>query len=147
MKEPSNLNTLVSSLEPTLLEGQYVFCTVAREKRKSLALEPWIEIHEAEGVSMILKKEEASREKLEAYFPSRLIRLKVSPRFDGVGFLAVIATRLATHGIPLQPLAGFYHGYLFVPTDRADESVKLLEGLALEYRKTKGAGEELRGHM
>jgi hypothetical protein len=147
MKESSNLNTLISSMEPALLEGQYLFCTVSKDKRKSLTLDPWVEIHEAEGVSMILKKEEASREKLDGQFPSRLIRLKVSPRYDAVGFLAVVATRLATHGIPLQPIAGFFHGYLLVPTNRADEAAKLLEGLVLEYRKTKGAGEELRGHM
>jgi hypothetical protein len=57
MKEPRNLNTLISSMEPALLEGQYLLCTVSKDKRKSLTLVPWVEIHEAEIVSMILKFE------------------------------------------------------------------------------------------
>jgi hypothetical protein len=128
-------------MSPTLTEGQFVFCSISRERRKALKPEPLYEFHEAEGVTVVLRLQDAVREKIDGEFLSRLIRLDVTPHSDAVGMLSVISTRLATHGVSIQPVAGVHHGYLFVPEARGEESVKILESLAAEYRAMRAMDE------
>ncbi|ETI26164.1 hypothetical protein G647_02941 [Cladophialophora carrionii CBS 160.54] len=61
-------------------------------------------------------------------FPCRLLTCDVHSSLSAVGFMAVLATRLAERGISVNPVAGFYHDHLFVPVERAEEAVEVLEG-------------------
>jgi hypothetical protein len=124
------------------MEGQYLFCTISPERRRSLSVKPLLEFHEAEGVTLVLRKEDADKEAIDGQFLSRMIRLNISPTTGAVGLLAAVATRLAAHGVSIQPVAAFHHSYVFVPTTRADECVTLLQTLASEYRARKMGGSE-----
>jgi YidC/Oxa1 family membrane protein insertase len=44
-----------------------------------------------------------------------------------VGFLAPIMTRLAEAGISVNPVSAFYHDHLFVPWDKRNEAMEILE--------------------
>ena len=63
-----------------------------------------------------------------------MITLNVHSSLDAVGFLAAITTRLATAGMGVNPVSGYFHDHLFVPADRADEAMAILEALAGDNR-------------
>ncbi|EXJ56821.1 hypothetical protein A1O7_07165 [Cladophialophora yegresii CBS 114405] len=88
-------------------------------------------------ITLILRRETAERYAAHAStlftltyeFPCRLLTCDVHSSLSAVGFMAVLATRLAERGISVNPVAGFYHDHLFVPVERAGEAVEMLEGL------------------
>ena len=67
-----------------------------------------------------------------------MITLNVQSSLDAVGFMAVIATRLAKLGMGVNPVSGFLHDHLFVPGGRGEEAVEELERLAEESRLGRG---------
>lgn len=131
---PPHLNTLVATIQPRLHEEEYVFCTINREHLTALHSQPLFQFHEAEGLTVVLRQEDAARERIEGHFPSKMIQINASANAVAAGFFAVIATRLAAHGLAIQPVAAFHHQYLFVPSARAQECLHLLEDLEDEYR-------------
>ena len=46
-----------------------------------------------------------------------------------VGFLAAITTRLAAAGVSVNAVSAFHHDHLFVPYDRADDTLTLLQNM------------------
>ncbi len=89
---------------------------------------------EREGDTLILLEEEARAAGLASVFRSRMITLNIHSSLDAVGFLAAITARLAAAGMGVNPVSGYFHDHLFVPADRADEAMTILEGLAAENR-------------
>ena len=49
--------------------------------------------------------------------------------------ILAVATALATSGIACNVIAGLRHDHLFVPWDRREEALKLLEKLSLDARR------------
>jgi hypothetical protein len=43
---------------------------------------------------------------------------------NAVGLIAAIAGRLAHAGISVNAVSAYFHDYLFVPTDKADEAMR-----------------------
>lgn len=68
-----------------------------------------------------------------------MITLNVHSSLEAVGFLAVIASRLAGKGMGVNPVSGFFHDHLFVPVGREEEALAVLEAVAVEAA---GKGEE-----
>ena len=48
--------------------------------------------------------------------------------------LAAILPRLAAAGIGVNPVSAFHHDHLFVPSDRAEDALAILSGIAVEAR-------------
>ena len=61
--------------------------------------------------------------------PMRQISLQVHSSLDGVGLTAAVSGLLAEHGIACNMVAAFHHDHLFVPADRAEEALALLQRL------------------
>ena len=122
----TNLNTLLASMHPVLREGEFVFCTVPPSHRPSLRIFPIGQFLEDEGMTLILKREEAEHCRLSYDYVSRMITLSVHSSLSAVGFLAAIATRLAAQGISVNPVSAYYHDHLFVPSDRAEDTMHIL---------------------
>ena len=61
-----------------------------------------------------------------------MITLNVHSALDAVGFLARVTTRLASLGMGVNPVAGYFHDHLFVPVDRAEEAMTALHEMARE---------------
>ena len=61
-----------------------------------------------------------------------MITCKVHSSLEAVGFMAVIATRLAQKGMGVNPVSGFFHDHLFVPLGREEQALECLEELAKE---------------
>lgn len=126
----TDLEQLLRSMEPELLDDVYAFCTIAPEQLSELAVQPTLLFGEREGMTAILPKAEAERAGLEYAFPSRRITLTVHSSLDAVGFLAAVTGALADADISVNAVSAFYHDHLFVPVHRAEEALQVLSALA-----------------
>lgn len=135
----TSLSTLLATLTTVLHPATYVFATV----KDSAQLPPLSEIQllfrESEGVTVIVTKECAEAKNLDYFFPCQMITLDVTSSLEAVGFMAVIATRLATRAMGVNPVSGFYHDHLFVPEGRGEEAVQVLAELAEEKKREVGS--------
>ena len=128
MSGEHDLSTLLKTLSADLIDGVFVFVTISPDDMPH-GLIPRMLFHEAEGITLILPREEALAHGLAHEFPCRMITLNVHSALDAVGFIAHIATELAKHQMGVNPVAGFYHDHLFVPEDRAEDTMKVLREL------------------
>ena len=121
-------------MRPELAPGVYVFATVEPGGDVPAGIVPQMIFREAEGVSLIVAEEEARNAGLTVTFPCRMITLRIHSSLAAVGFLAAIAARLASAGLAVNPVSGYFHDHLFVPAARAEEAMRILEALAAEER-------------
>ncbi|WP_113913124.1 ACT domain-containing protein [Roseovarius dicentrarchi] len=128
-----DLTQLFSGMAPVLDHATYVFATLP-DRTVPPGLTPRMIMQEAEGTTLILTQEAATAAGLPFEFPCRMITLTVHSALDAVGFLARITTRLASLGMGVNPVAGFYHDHLFVPLDRADDAMTALAEMVREAR-------------
>lgn len=132
MQGETNLAVLIRGMKPRLQDGVYVFATLPPGQAVPPMVEPVMVFREAEGRTFILTEEEARKVGLDATFRCRRITLEIHSALEAVGFLAAITTRLAASGMGVNPVSAFYHDHLFVPAERAEEAVALLEEMARE---------------
>lgn len=129
MSGETDLATLLRSLQADLQNGVFVFATVPDLPS---GVTPRMVFREAEGTTLILLKDAAEAAGIPYEFPSRMITLNIHSSLEAIGFMAVIATELAKHGMGVNPVAGFYHDHLFVPEDRAEDAMRILADLAAQ---------------
>jgi hypothetical protein len=115
MNGETNLNTLLATMQPTLHELPYVFCSLDRDTYKKLPFDPLGTFREQEGVTIIATHEQASENGLAFDMIWACVTLSVHSSLSAVGFLAAITSRLARAGVSVNPVSGFYHDHLFVP--------------------------------
>lgn len=124
-----DLARLLAGLDPVAHDGEYVFVTVPGEAVPA-GVDPVMTFAEAEGRTLILRREQAEAAGLAWTFPCAWITLRVHSSLAAVGLLAAVAGALAAAGISCNAVAAYHHDHLFVPHDRAAEAVRLLRGLA-----------------
>ncbi len=130
MSGETNLKMLLGSMRPELQPGTYVFVTLPLDQSLPEGVPPLMVFGEKEGWTCIVSEEAAGRVGLSGTFPCRMITLSIHSSLEAVGFLAAILPRLAAAGMGVNPVSGFYHDHLFVPADRADDAMRILEELA-----------------
>jgi hypothetical protein len=124
----ADLAVLVRSIQPMLHEGVYVYSVVPHGT--DLSSVPAIAtVHEAEGITLILPEEEASRAGLPVLFRARWITLQVHSDLQAVGFTAAFSRALCEAGIGCNVVAAAYHDHLFVPVELAQRAVEVLTAL------------------
>ncbi|KAI4594919.1 hypothetical protein KJ359_007442 [Pestalotiopsis sp. 9143b] len=137
MEHPGELSLtrLLATLTTTLHPDLYVFAVVRDEAK----LPPFSKVQmlfreaEFEGVTVILTRDDADALGLDEYcFPCRKITLNVTSSLEAVGFIAVISKRLASCGMGVNPISGFYHDHLFVPAGREQDALRIIAQLAAE---------------
>lgn len=129
MSGETNLNELIRSLSPVLVDGLYVFATIV-DDRPPKRLKPKMIFEEAEGTTLIVQKADAERCGLGYEFPCRMITLNIHSSLEAVGFMARIASELAKHGMGVNPVSGFYHDHLFVSDGQEQHALRVLETMA-----------------
>lgn len=130
MTTERDLTALLRHMNPELRQGTFVFCTIPTNEPIAAALNPLLTFREQEGTTLVIQREEAEAAGLRYEFASRLITLTVHSSLDAVGFLAVVTARLAEAGISVNAVSAFHHDHLFVPADRADEAMVVLEEMS-----------------
>ena len=132
MAGETNLTRLLAGMKPRLLPGNFVFATLPPGAAFPAGIEALMIFRESEGVTLILEEGEARKAGMSGTFRSRMITLEIHSSLDAVGFLAAITGRLAEAGMGVNPVSAFHHDHLFVPADRAEEALFILEQLAAE---------------
>lgn len=125
----TSLAALLRGMRPVLRDGIYVFVTLPPGSDR-LRIDPVMSFREEEGLTMVLAEADALAFGLDPIFRSRMITLDVHSSLDAVGFLAVITSHVAAAGMSVNPVSAYYHDHLFVPVDRAEEAMEILESLA-----------------
>jgi hypothetical protein len=118
------MNTLLRSLQPVLHDDEFVFCT-----HPEVAGDPVCIVREQEGLTLILRRDEAERLGIAFTFPCRMITLEVHSSLEAVGLIALIASALAGKGISVNPVSGYYHDHLFVPVAQADDAMAAIRAI------------------
>jgi hypothetical protein len=134
MSGERNLDTLLQGLKPEMQEGVFVFCTLPEGSEIPQNLKPMHIFHEKEGTTFVVSREQADAAGLPHQFASRQITLTVHSSLEAVGFLAAVTAPLAEAGISVNAVSAFYHDHLFVPLERAEEAMVILQGLAGDGR-------------
>ncbi|MEU3903454.1 MULTISPECIES: ACT domain-containing protein [Streptomyces] len=130
MSGESDLRKLLSGMRPELNEGRYVFCTVPGATAPPAGTAPVATVLEAEGLTLVLRQEEADAAGLAYDYTAGWITLRVHSALDAVGLTGAFAAELAAHGLSCNVIAGYHHDHLFVAADRAAEAVAVLQELA-----------------
>ena len=130
MAGETQLPALLSSMSPELHSGEYVF-TSNPDAAVPAGAAPVVTVAEEEGLTMVLRKEDADRLGLGYDYVAGWITLRVHSALEAVGLTAAVSAALAREGVSCNVVAGFYHDHLFVPHDSAAQAVRLLEDLAL----------------
>jgi uncharacterized protein len=132
-----DLQQLLAGMEPELHDGEFVFCTFPNMEFADLArLDPLGMFREAEGLTLILRREAAEQERLVGAAPMRMITLTVHSSLEAVGLTAAFSARLAREGIGANVVAAFHHDHIFVPAADADRAFAALKILQRESAET-----------
>jgi uncharacterized protein len=130
MTGETDLTTLLRSMRPILQPDSFVFVTIPLADELPGGVQPLMVFREDEGWTCILSEDAARGAGLAGTFPCRMITLSIHSSLGAVGFLAAILPRLAAAGMGVNPVSAFHHDHLFVPADRADDAMRILEELA-----------------
>lgn len=129
MNGETNLDILLSQMQPVLDQTTYVFATSAGNRTE---LRPLMTFQEDQEYTLILSQACADAAGLDYVFACKRITLTVHSSLEAVGFIARVASHLAAAGMGVNPVSGYYHDHLFVPAQRADEAMDLLRALAAQ---------------
>jgi len=127
MAGEEDLDTLLVLLEPSLLPGDFVFCTAANLKYGDFAeLQPLASYQEEEGLTLVLAKQSADVAGLAYDSVFNCITLMVHSSLDAVGLTAAVSGKLAANGISANVMAAYHHDHVFVPENKAKLALQLL---------------------
>jgi hypothetical protein len=107
----TSLPSLLATMTPILHPNTYVFAT-APPADTSFQARLLASQHSFE---MLFRESESTVDAiggLESAFPCKKVTLGVHSSLDAVGFMAAVTTRLATAGLGINPVSGFYHDHL-----------------------------------
>jgi hypothetical protein len=128
-----DLGTILATLEPELLEGEFVFCSLAHANLADvLHLDPVATFSEREGVAVVIRVQAAIGHNLPFDLTLRCIVLNVHSDLAAVGLTAAFATALTAAGISANVVAAYHHDHVFVPTADAQRAVEVLQSLQRE---------------
>jgi hypothetical protein len=122
-----DLQTLLREMQPILDDEEMVFCSLSpkiAEDYMSLAQGYYVEV---EGVTVIISKHLADLNGLPYEYTFRRISLMVHSSLDAVGFLARLTEVLAAQGFSVNAISAYYHDYLYIRSDLAEEALKTLK--------------------
>lgn len=113
----SDLAGMLAGMAPVLDARRWDFALVAGDTpADAFAL-----IREDEGLTAIIADADGAFAR---------ITLMVHSALDGVGLTAAVSGALAAAGIACNVVAGFHHDHLFVPWERREEALALLQRLS-----------------
>jgi predicted N-acetyltransferase YhbS len=127
-----NLQTLLASIHPVVRDGDYVYALWPHGKPLDAGIEA--AVREAEGLTVVLSREEADRLGLAYDFVAAWITLQVHSELEAVGLTAAVGKALTDARISCNVLAGFHHDHLLVPVADAARAVEVLAELSAESR-------------
>ena len=126
----TDINELLSSMQPALAEGAFVFCTVTGQLADYLALDPIATFREFEGLTLVVSQAAADQAGLDYEGVFRQITLSVHSSLEAVGLTAAVSAALADQDISANVIAAYYHDHVFVPSAQAARALSALKALS-----------------
>ena len=125
MPGEKELGSLLKKLNPTLNEGDYVFCT-KKDMKGCDFNNILMSFKEHEGITIILTQEEADRLQFEYSFIAKWITLTVHSSLAAVGLTAAFSKALTKENISCNVVAGYFHDHIFVDKKNAQKALEVL---------------------
>ncbi|USD62338.1 ACT domain-containing protein [Vibrio sp. SCSIO 43140] len=122
----TDLDELLASMEPRLVDGEFVFCTCNGSLTEYIELDIMGSFKEQEGLTLILPLSQARQSDLEYEGVFRMITLNVHSSLEAVGLTAAVSNKLSERGISANVVAAYYHDHIFVQSTKADEALLAL---------------------
>jgi len=129
----SDLSLLLSSLEPVLNPGTFVFTSV-KDVGEIEASTIIASIREPEGLSVVMRESDARQRGLPILFRAAWITLTVTSDLAAVGLTAALASALGAAGVSCNVVAGAYHDHIFVPVESSERALHELWKLQTDPR-------------
>jgi len=129
MPGETSLANLLRNMMPLLNEGDYAYCTILSTQSIDTAHILGL-FKEAEGFTIILKKEIADQLQLEYSYVAAWITLTIHSSLEATGLTAAFATALAQEGISCNVIAAYYHDHIFVAKEDAGRAMAALKKLS-----------------
>lgn len=127
MQGIKDLNQLIANLEPVLDEREFVFCTFPVMEWNQVGVwEPIGLFQEKEGITLIVTREKAVENNIDAQSVYRLISLNVHSSLEAVGLTAIISAKLTEKNISANVVAAYYHDHIFVPANKAEQAIEAI---------------------
>jgi hypothetical protein len=123
----TELDELLASMSPKLVEGEFVFCTVDGVLSDYIHVESLATFREKEGLTLVLDKQIAIKSGMPFESTYSLISLTVHSSLEAVGLTAAVSTKLAAKGISANVMAAYYHDHIFVQTEKAQMALLALK--------------------
>lgn len=135
MSGERDLNQLLATMSPVLIEGEFVFLTFENAHYGDHSeLQPFAAVSEAEALTLLVPRPLADEQKISYDSIFKGITLRVHSSLDAVGLTAAFSAALAAHGISANVLAGYFHDHIFVQSSEANNALVALESLAEKHR-------------
>ncbi|MBP8236237.1 MAG: ACT domain-containing protein [Pseudomonas sp.] len=131
MAGETSLTTLLRSMSPQLNEGTYVFCSLS-DAAQLQGIQPLGSFQEAEGLTVILPRQQAEYLGLPFSYVAAWLTLHVHSALEAVGLTAAVASALAQAGISCNVIAGYYHDHLFVAHADGPRALAVLQQLSAQ---------------
>ena len=125
MAGETDISVLLKSLKPNLNNGSYAFVCLAKVDQK-IRDHILFEFKEAEGITIVLRKEKAHEFNLDYEFVASWITLNVHSALEAVGLTAAVSTALTKHNISCNVVAAYYHDHIFVPIKDTVNAMEVL---------------------
>lgn len=130
MSGERDLDRLLAGMGPELDSAVWVVVTTASSTRFADGVTPFATVDEDEGLTVVLREEQAERLGVTGAFRAARITLRVHSDLEAVGLTAAVSSALAGAGISCNVIAGYYHDHLLVPYERGEEALRVLTQLA-----------------
>ena len=133
MSGEKNLQKLIASMTPILIEQEYIFGTLSTYTNEQISLlNPVSTFQEAEGLTVVLQKSKADEYNIPYSGVFSCITLNVHSSLDAVGLTAAVATKLTQVNISANVIAAYYHDHVFVASKDAQRALSALDELVRE---------------
>ena len=129
MSGETDLDRLLSGLDPLLHDMPYGFALITPPDGLPAGLLPFALVWEDEGLTVIATLDALAHAGLAVESPWARITMTVHSALAAVGLTAAMAGALTEAGISANVVAGFHHDHVFVPWPRRDEAVAVLRAL------------------
>ena len=123
----TELELLLKSMQPQLVDSEFVFCTVSGALVDYVSLNPVATFIEAEGLTLVLDKSVAQNAGLQFEGTFSQITLTVHSSLEAVGLTAAVSAKLADKGISANVIAAYYHDHIFVQSAKAQIALIALQ--------------------
>lgn len=116
-------------LSPHKDQCTYVF--ISSKEAISPEITPLMTFQEREGQTYIIKSKDAKANNYDFTQIWSCISLGYESDLEMTGLTAAISSALSDASIPCNVVAAFYHDHIFVPEDRGEEAMIILELIRL----------------